>query len=287
MSARATSRRREPNRVRRDRVERDRFVVGVRPVSEALRAGRRELHRLIWRERPDRPKEGLAGILEHAQARGVPEEVLDAEAFDALLLGVDASHQGVALEAGPLPTHTLQELPQVFGDAGLLVGLDGVEDPHNLGAIARVAVAAGADGLIVPKRRSAPLSSAASRASAGALEHLRTAVVPNLREAVRRLQARGFIAVGADPGGERSLYEPFPGEGDDRESPRVLILGGESGGLGRAMRDTLDLRLRIPMASTIGSLNVSTAAAVILFEWSRRSRSPSPPTEFPSGVSSG
>ncbi len=245
-------------------------------MSEALRAGRRELHRLIWREREGGPHPALAGILEQAKWRHVPEAALEAKAFDTLLGEIDAPHQGVALEAGPLPTYTLQELPRVFENARLLVGLDGVEDPHNLGAIARVAVAAGVDGLIVPKRRSAPLSAAASRASAGALEHLRTATVPNLREAVRRLQGQGLVAVGADPNGEASLYDPLPGEVDGRPPPRVLIFGGEGAGLGRSMRESLDVRVRVPMATTIGSLNVSTAAAVILFEWLRRDLSMPP-----------
>ena len=101
-------------------------------------------------------------------------------------------------------------------------------------------------------------------------EHLRIANVPNLREAVRRLQALGFTAIGADPEGESSLYDPLAG-GAGR---RVLILGGEGAGLGRALRDSLDARIRIPMNATIASLNVATATAVILFEWARRDQCP-------------
>ena len=172
---------------RRERPHLD-LVVGVRPVSEALRAGRREAHKLIWRDGAVRPRPAISALLELAERSGVATEALDPQEFEKRVASVGPTHQGVVLEAGPLPTLRLQEIQEAFAGAELLVALDGVEDPQNLGAIARVAVGAGVDGLVLPKRRSAPISSAVGRASAGAIEYLPVAVVPNLREALTRLE---------------------------------------------------------------------------------------------------
>jgi 23S rRNA (guanosine2251-2'-O)-methyltransferase len=257
-------------------------VVGLRPVSEALRAGRRELRSVFWRRTRDAPRPSVVAALELAERKGVPIRSLSPEEFDRSFGGRDGRsasgtppHQGSALDAGPIPTLTLQQIPNAFADAEVLVALDGVEDPHNLGAIARVAAASGAAGLIVPKRRSAPLGGATSRASAGAIEHLRVAVVPNLREALTRLQKLGFEAIGADPLGENTLYEASP-PGDFRG--RILVLGGEGTGMRPSVRASLDRRIRIPMADGVESLNVSVAAAIVLFEWRRE-------TAFPLGES--
>lgn len=248
------------------------LVVGVRPVAEALRAGRRELYRLVWRQGAGPPRPGIRALLELAEQRGVASEGLSPERFEQRLGDSTSVHQGVALEASPLPTLRLQEIETAFERAHTLVALDGVEDPQNLGAIARVAVGAGVAGLILPKRRSAPLSSAAARASAGAIEHLPIAIVPNLREAVTRLQKVGFRAIGADPRGATSLYEDLPASSFSTpgEDQIVLVLGAEGSGLRPSLLAALDHTIQIPMASSIASLNVSTAAAVILFEYRRR-----------------
>jgi 23S rRNA (guanosine2251-2'-O)-methyltransferase len=179
-------------------------------------------------------------------------------------------HQGVLLEAGPIPIVDLAELVSAAGEDGWLVALDGIEDPQNLGAILRVAEAAGARGALLPERRVAPLSPAVARASAGALEHLPVAQVTNLVRALETLKEREFWVHAADPSAGRDLYE-LP---DRLTSGRlVLVLGAEGRGVRPGVRAAVDVFVRIPMAGVIESLNVASAAAVVLFEWARRARS--------------
>jgi 23S rRNA (guanosine2251-2'-O)-methyltransferase len=177
---------------------------------------------------------------------------------------------GVALEAGHLPELGLEELllavPARSGPR-TLVALDGVEDPQNLGAIARVAEAAGVEGLILTHRHAPPLSAAVSRASAGAIEWLPVARVPNLARALAALQTEGYWVLGADAQAKDSLYE-LPDRLADAD--RVVVLGAEGRGLRPGVEKRIDQMLRIPLGGRVASLNVSTAAAVVLFELQRR-----------------
>jgi len=150
----------------------------------------------------------------------------------------------------------------------LILALDGVEDPQNLGALLRVADGAGVDGVILTERRSAPLSAAAVKASAGAAEHLRIARVVNLVRALEDLKQRNLWIVGLDERGQTD-YDHFDFTGDC-----VLVFGGEGAGLHDLLRRTCDHLLRIPMAGGVSSLNVSAAAAVVLFEAARQRRHP-------------
>jgi 23S rRNA (guanosine2251-2'-O)-methyltransferase len=236
-------------------VERVERLTGIHPVREALRARRRTLHRLWIRPGARRPE--LAEVERLAREGEVPAVALTAagrrrEPGDA-----------VALDVGPLPEASLADL----ADAGWLVALDGVEDPRNLGAVCRVADAAGVGGLLIGRHRAAPLSPAVSRASAGALEHARVHRAGNLARAINQLKSKGFWVLAADPEAEVSLFEA-PGRWLDGRL--VLLLGGEGRGLGRLIGACADHRLRIPMAGRVESLNVSTAAAVLLFEIARR-----------------
>lgn len=234
--------------------------MGIHPVREALRARRRTLHRLRLREGASRPE--LEEILELAREAGVPAEIAD---------GADpsAARAAAELEVGPLPELSVEELAAGAGDSARLVALDEVEDPQNLGALCRVAEAAGARGLVLTRRHAPPLSPAVSRASAGALEHLAVARVPNLRRALNHLKSRGYWVLGADLEAARDLFQ-LP----DRllEGPLVVVLGGEGRGIRPGVRECLDHRARIPMVGRVGSLNVSTAGAVVLFELLRRDR---------------
>ncbi len=147
------------------------------------------------------------------------------------------------------------------------MALDGVEDPQNVGAIARVAEACGACGLLLTQRRAPPLGAAVSRASAGAIEWLPTARVPNLGRALNTLKDKGFWVFGCDPKGAEDVFA-LPGRvvaGD-----QVVVLGAEGRGLRAGILRVLDHRIRIPMAGRVGSLNVAAAAAVVLFELRRR-----------------
>lgn len=242
-------------------------IYGIHPVREALRAGRRKTRRLRVRAGRGRPE--LAEIISAARAAGIPiEEASDEALTRGLSFGV--SHQGVVLEAGAVPEVELSDLIGSGSESRTLVALDGVVDPQNLGAIIRVAEAAGVAGLILTRRRSPPLSPAVARASAGAVEWLAVARVPNLVRALNRLKTQGFWVFGADPGGDLDLFR-LP----DRVAAgnRVLVLGAEGKGLRPAIFQTLDHRVQIPTVGQVASLNVSTAAAVLLFELRRRTES--------------
>jgi 23S rRNA (guanosine2251-2'-O)-methyltransferase len=198
---------------------------------------------------------------ELARAAGVPVECEGPGAV---------GHAGATtprLEAGPLPEPSLEELvADLAAGPQLLVALDGVEDPQNLGAIARVAEAAGASGLVLTHRHAPPLSPAVSRASAGAIEWLPAARTPNLRRALNWLKKNDFWIFGADPQG---TLDVFALPADWRLGRRVVVLGAEGRGLRPGVAEALDHRVRIPMAGRIASLNVATAAAVLLFELGR------------------
>jgi len=241
-------------------------IVGLRPVTEALRARRRKLERLYLRGTTEAPRSALRVLLEMARIAGLPAAELAPCEFDTLVpRGVN--HQGVLLEAGPLPIGSLQDLGDTLTRARWLLALDGIEDPQNLGAIVRVAVAAGVDAAILPRRRRAALGPGVNRASAGALEHLPLILVSNLATALDRTKQVGFWVHAADPAGSEDLFDTTT---DAFEERRILVLGGEHRGIRPGLRRHIDRVFRIPMDPRIDSLNVAAAAAVMLFEWRRR-----------------
>ncbi len=209
----------------------------------------------------------MLDLLERARAVGIPIEELAADRFD-LEAPTGVAHQGVLLEAGPVPILEIEELVPPAGDCWL-VALDGIEDPQNMGAILRVAEGAGAMGALLPERRVAPLSPVVARASAGALEHLPVAQVTNLARSLEWLKQREFWIHAADPEEGRDLYDV-----PDRllTGRLVLVLGAEGRGLRPGVRAAVDVFVRIPMAGVVESLNVASAGAVVLFEWARRAR---------------
>jgi len=245
-------------------------LYGFHAVREALRARRRPLHRLLLREGPRRP--GAAELARLAELAGVPAS-WEPESVLARGLPQGVPTQGFVLESGPLPEMGLDELLGA-GEPGsrLVVLLDAVEDPQNVGAILRVADAAGATGLVMANRRSPPLGAAVARASAGALEWLPIAHVVNLPRTLRSARDQGFWLLGLDPEGE-PLFSA-----SDRiwEGDLVLALGAEGRGLRPGVAKQLDHRLQIPMGGRVASLNVSAAAAVGLFEARRRRDARSP-----------
>jgi 23S rRNA (guanosine2251-2'-O)-methyltransferase len=239
----------------RDDVQR---LEGIHPALEALRAGRRPVHRLLIRRGLRHAELGALKAL--AEEAGIPELPLPTSP-------VDPPTRGVVLEAGPLPELSLEELVRESPSLRTLVALDGVEDPQNLGAIARVAEGAGALGLVLTRRRAPPLSPSVARASAGAIEWLPVARVPNLPRALAELKDRGFWVFGADPSEGEDLFG-LP----DRtlRGDRVVVFGAEGRGLRPAVGAQIDHRIRIPLTGHLASLNVSAAAAVLLFELHRR-----------------
>jgi 23S rRNA (guanosine2251-2'-O)-methyltransferase len=241
------------------------ILYGVHAVEEALRAGRRRFdHVLVARERNDSRVEQLVAQCRQAgvRVRSEPREQLTHVA------GTTA-HQGVVAVVRPkemLAIEDLFEAPAGPSAKRLILALDGVEDPQNLGALLRVADGAGVDGVVLTERRSAPLSPVAVKASAGASEHLRIARVVNLVRALEELKRNNLWIIGLDERGE-SDYDRFDFTGDC-----VLVLGREGAGLHDLVRRTCDHLLRIPMAGGVSSLNVSAAGAVVLYEAFRQRR---------------
>ncbi len=242
------------------------ILYGVHAVEEALRAGRRRFdHVLVARERHD---ERLARLIAECREAGVrvrqePREQLTHVA------GTPA-HQGVVAAVRAQEALSIEDLfepaPGASKASRLLLALDGVEDPQNLGALLRVADGAGVDGVILTERRSAPLSPVAVKASAGAAEHLRIARVVNLVRALEELKAQNLWIIGLDERGA-SDYDQF-----DLTGNCVLVLGREGAGLHELVRRTCDHLVRIPMAGGVSSLNVAAAGAVVLYEAFRQRR---------------
>jgi 23S rRNA (guanosine2251-2'-O)-methyltransferase len=242
------------------------LLYGLHPVEEALKAARRRIdHVLIARERRD---DRLARLVAECRQAGIP---VRPEPREQLTLRAGTpSHQGVIALVRPQTFLALEDLLEPTstqpGTSRLLLALDGVEDPQNLGAILRVADGAGVDGVLLTERRSAPLSAVAIKASAGAAEHLRIARVTNLVRALEEFKRHRLWIIGLDERGQVD-YDQFDLTGDC-----VVVFGREGAGLHDLVRRTCDYLLRIPMAGGIRSLNVSTAGAVVLYEAARQRR---------------
>jgi 23S rRNA (guanosine2251-2'-O)-methyltransferase len=230
-------------------------LTGIHAVREALSSGRALERILVARgRRGDRIEE----LIRLARERGVPVRFEDRPQLDRLS-GRD-DHQGVVALAAAKRAASLDDLIAAAGPDSLLVLLDGIEDPRNLGAIVRSALAAGAAGAVVVERRAAGLTDTASRAAAGALEHLPVARVTNLARAMEELKEAGWWLVGLDENAEKLHTD------QDLKGKLALVLGGEGKGLHELVRKRCDFLVRIPTVGPVRSLNVSVAAGVVLFE---------------------
>ena len=232
------------------------FTLGIHPVREALRA-RRPLDKVLVAKGTSGPR--IQEIIELCRTQSVPVRFEPREMLDRVSKSVP--HQGVVAFGA---VHGFVELSEVLERAKLLVVLDGVEDPHNLGAIIRTAHAAGANALIVPERRAAPLTETVERAAAGALEYLPIARITNVSQTLEELKQAGFWIYGLDERGTE-LYDRV-----EYVQPTVIVLGGEGKGIHQGVQKHCDVLVKIPMAGEVSSLNVSVAAGVVLFEWRRR-----------------
>jgi 23S rRNA (guanosine2251-2'-O)-methyltransferase len=238
------------------------IIAGIHAVREALRA-RRPMERVLIHA-AERSSGRLREIVEMCHGAAVPVRQETREAIDRLAAG--AVHQGVVAITAAGGYADLAGVLDRLDHPGLLVVLDGVEDPHNLGAIIRTAHAAGADAVLIPERRAAGLTAAAAKAAAGALEYLPVARVTNLNHALDDLKKRGFWVTGLDERGDKSYLEI------DFRGPSVLLLGAEGHGLHQQARRRCDFLASIPVAGRIASLNVSVAAGIVLFEALRQRR---------------
>jgi 23S rRNA (guanosine2251-2'-O)-methyltransferase len=232
------------------------ILAGVHPVREALRAGR-ALDRVLVARGAGGPR--LQEIVDLCRERSIPVRFEPREALDRVANG--AAHQGVVAFGAAQRYASLEDVAQ---GAELLVLLDGVEDPHNLGAIVRTAHAAGASAVLVPDRRAAGLTETVAKAAAGALEHLPVVRIGNVAQSLETLKQRGFWIYGLDERAEELYSETA------YATPTVVVLGGEGAGLHQLVKKHCDVLVRIPMAGAISSLNVSVAAGVVLFDWRRK-----------------
>ncbi len=244
------------------------YVYGLHPVLEALRAMPEQVEVVfvaVAGERADRSRHGDVGAL--ARAQKVRVEHLSKRELAQIAEG--GVHQGVAARLRA-PSYAdfdaLARRAAALGRQGLLLMLDGIEDPHNLGALCRSASALGAQGVIVGKDRAVGITPAAIKASAGALPLLDVARVTNLSRAIEALRALGFWSVAADMSGDR------PPEGVDFSTPTLVVVGSEGKGIRRAILEKCDFHVRIPMVGPIASLNASVAGAILLAEIARQRR---------------
>jgi 23S rRNA (guanosine2251-2'-O)-methyltransferase len=236
-------------------------ICGVHAVYEALASHRLPIERIHIARAPRSTK--LKEILNLAREHGVPIRNEERIVLDSLAQG--AVHQGVIAISAAL---SYADFNILFKSAKpLVVVLDGVEDPHNLGAVMRTAEACGASGVVVPERHSAPLSATVVKASAGASTYVPIVRVKNLVSAIDEMKQRGLWVVGVDPAGTQ-VWTKF-----DYKSPVALVFGGEHRGLRRLVREHCDVLVRLPMLGKIASLNVSVAAAVVLYEVVRQRES--------------
>lgn len=233
------------------------LVYGRMPVLECLRAGKRRGHKLYLLDRG----EDLEAIRNAAD--GLSVETLPRKDLDRLARG--GVHQGVILEADPLPVLDLQQwLARAPAEHTLALLLDGVTDPHNFGAIVRSAAAMGAHGVIFAKDRAAPISPAATKSAAGAMEHIDLVRVTNLVRCIDQLKQQGFWIAALDPDGDRTLWNA------DLTGRLGLVIGSEGKGIRRLVYESCDLYVRIPLSGPLPSLNASVSAAIALAECLRQ-----------------
>lgn len=238
------------------------LIYGVLPVLEALRAEHRRVDRVLIAEGVKEHR--LAEIIDIARERSIAWNRVPKEKF-ARELPPGVNHQGVAAFIASADYVDAEEILDKASDPTLIVVLDGVEDPRNLGAVLRVAECSGVDGVVIPERRAVGLNDTVAKASAGAIEYVCVAKVGNLNRFIEELKAREIWVVGTSGDAETS-YADW-----DWTRPTALVLGAEGGGLHRLIAENCDVLVRIPMYGKIDSLNVSVAAGVILFE-ARRQR---------------
>src|SRR5215470_9329099 len=232
-------------------------ITGIHAVREALEAGRSLEYVLIAKGRQDTR---IEEIVQLARRNGVPVRFEDRGQVDRSAGTRD--HQGVMAVAAARAAMSLEDIvanANKSGKPGLVVFLDGVEDPHNLGAIIRTALAAGAHGVVIPERRAAGLTDTVARASAGALAHLPVAKVTNLVRSMEELKEAGYWLVGLDERADMNYTEV------DYTSPTGIVMGGEDG-MHDLTRKRCDFLVSLPTGGPVKSLNVSVAAGIVLFE---------------------
>lgn len=237
------------------------IICGRNAVMELIKSGN-PVNKIFLKNDKNTNRNG--DLLHALKEKGIPFQFVDSAVLDKYSGG--EKHQGiVALTACKeyVEPEDILAIAQQKGEDPFILVLDEVEDPHNLGALLRTADAAGVHGVIIPKRRSAGLTTTVGRTSAGAVEYVPVARVSNLVQTLKYLQEKGCWISGAEAGG-RNIYQA------DLRGPRVIVIGGEDKGLGRLIRETCDEIVSLPMLGKISSLNASVAGSIILYEVRRQ-----------------
>jgi 23S rRNA (guanosine2251-2'-O)-methyltransferase len=242
------------------------LLYGRNAVREALRARRRQLHRLTVSSGVQETGV-VAEIVKLAEAADVPVQRVERQALDKQLR--DANHQGVALEVGPYPYVELEDCLAYAAERGqppLLLLLDHLQDPQNVGTLLRTAEVVGAHGVALPGRRAVEITPAVVNASSGATEHLRIVLIGNIAQTIAELQKEGVWVVGLED--DEAAQEL---DRADLNMPLALVVGAEGPGLARLVRERCDFLVRLPMAGQIASLNASVAGSIALYSaWRQR-----------------
>lgn len=233
------------------------IVYGRNPVKELLESGKPVNKVLIQKEGEDRRNHDLIKVL---RERGIPFQLVERQVLERVTEG--AKHQGITAYIAAREYASVEDilgLARSRQQDPLILALDGLEDPHNLGALLRTVDAVGAHGVIIPKRRNVALTGIVAKTSAGAFEHVLVARVSNLVQSLRELKGEGCWVSGAEAGGTDIFRADLTG-------PRVLVIGSEGQGMSRLVRETCDEILSIPMLGKVTSLNASVAGSVMLYE---------------------
>lgn len=242
------------------------LVFGRQPVCELLKAGRRRVFRLYMAANVRRTAASIVQFLKLAEKRSLDPQSVSVMELDRLCRS--GHHQGLAAE---VEAYGYEDLDAILAPTPerkmppLVLLVDHVQDPQNLGSMLRTADAAGVNGVVIPRHRAASITAAVVRASAGAAEHVRVAQVGSLHQAMLAMREAGFRIVGLEGSGEATSYERA-----ELTGPMAVVVGGEEEGLSKLVRETCDELIRLPMRGRVGSLNAAVAAAIALFEVRRR-----------------
>lgn len=242
-------------------------LYGRNAILESLRADRRRFYRLLVAQNMV-AAETMKEITAAAQARKVPQVPVERSQLDRLVGGDQGHHQGVAAEVDEYPYVPWQEAlaaGQRAGQMPLLLMLDCLQDPQNVGTLLRTAEVLGVHGIVLPKRRAVEITPAVVNASAGAVEHLRVDIVSNLAQTLEQMKAANLWAVGLEDVPQAAEYSLA-----DLNRPLVLVVGSEGAGISRLLRDRCDYLIRLPMRGKVGSLNAAVAGSVALYEINRQ-----------------
>ena len=237
-------------------------IIGRNAVTEALRSGR-SINKLLLAEGDHQGS--IREIAALAKERGLLVQHVERSKIEAIAGGL--RHQGVLAYVAPVDYVELEDILQTAAarnEVPFLLLLDELEDPHNLGALLRTADAAGVHGVLIPRRRSCPLSATVAKTSAGAVEYVPVARIGNIAQTIRSLKKQGFWVVGADMEGQDAYYDA------NLTGPLVLVVGSEGHGIGRLIREQCDFLVRIPMMGRINSLNASVAGSILMYEAMRQ-----------------